>query len=629
MKFMKLGSRPDTFYTADSLRSVSSEVSSDLIIQVRGSRYLLHKFPLFSKCLRLQRQCSESPETPQYHRVQLHDFPGGVEAFELCAKFCYGITITLSAYNIVAARCAAEYLQMTEDVEKGNLIYKLEVFFNSCILHGWRDSIVTLQTTKAFPLLSEDLGITSRCIEAIASKVLTHPSKVSLSHSYSRRGRDDISCNGTESQRHKPASSKGWWAEDMAELGIDLYWRTMIAIKSGGKIPSNLIGDALKIYASRWLPNISRNGNINNPEASDSDSDSANEGTSKHRLLLESIISLLPAEKGAVSCGFLLKLLKAANILNASSSSKTELARRIGLQLEEATVSDLLIPSSSHSNDNLYDVDIVMTILEQFMSQGQSPPTSPPRSKLGFERRRSRSAENIDFELQESRRSSSASHGSKLKVAKLVDGYLQEIARDMNLPLSKFITIAEAIPDFARLDHDDLYRAIDIYLKTHLGLSKSERKRLCRILDCKKLSVEACMHAARNELLPLRVVVQVLFFEQARAAMAGGKVTELPSNIKALLVGHNIDPSRPPTALSTSSTIAAEDQWSISGLKSPKSRLSTLRMKLAEDDLDENDLNPDAVGRASKFKAFCALPTRPKKMFSKLLSINRNGSEKN
>lgn len=424
------------------------------------------QFPLLSKCLRLQRLCSESPESSQHQIVQLPDFPGGVEAFELCAKFCYGITITLSAYNIVAARCAAEYLQMTEDVEKGNLIYKIEVFFNSCILHGWRDSIVTLQSTKAFPLWSEDLGITSRCIEAIASKVLNHPSKVSLSHSYSRRGRDDISCNGAESQRLKP-SSKGWWAEDMAELGIDLYWRTMIAIKSGGKIPSNLVGEALKIYASRWLPNISRNGRINNQEASDSDSDSATEVTSKHRLLLESIISLLPAEKGAVSCSFVLKLLKAANILNASSSSKVELARRVALQLEEATVSDLLIPCLSYTSDTLYDVDIVMTILEQFMLQGQSPPTSPPRSKLGFERRRSRSAENIDFELQESRRSSSASHGSKLKVAKLVDGYLQEIAKDVNLPLSKFVTIAESIPEFSRLDHDDLYRAIDIYLKVN------------------------------------------------------------------------------------------------------------------------------------------------------------------
>lgn len=629
MKFMKLGSRPDTFYTTEAVRSVSSEVSSDLIIQVKGSRYLLHKFPLLSKCLRLQRLSSESPESSQHQMVQLADFPGGVEAFELCAKFCYGITITVSAYNIVAARCAAEYLQMTEDVEKGNLIYKLEVFFNSCILHGWKDSIVTLQSTKAYPMWSEDLAITSRCIEAIASKVLSHPSKVSLSHSYSRRGRDDMSCNGAESMRHKP-ESKGWWGEDIAELGIDLYWRTMIAIKSGGKTPSHLLGDALKIYASRWLPNISRDGLVSKQAGSDSDSETTCELTSKHRLLLESIISLLPVEKGAVSSSFLLKLLKAANILNASSSSKMELARRVGLQLEEARVSDLLIPSLSHSNDTLYDVDMVMIILEQFLLQGQSPPTSPPRSKLGFERRRSRSAENIDFEFQESRRSSSASHSSKLKVAKIVDGYLQEIARDMNLPLSKFIAIAEAIPDFARLDHDDLYRAIDIYLKAHPDLNKSERKRLCRILDCKKLSMEACMHAAQNELLPLRVVVQVLFFEQARAAMAGGKVTELPSNLKALLATQGIDPSRPPAPLSTTTTIPAEDQWSVSGLKSPKSRMSTLRMKLAEDDdLDDNDMHPDGINRNSRLKALCALPTRPKRMFSKLWSINRSASEKN
>ncbi|KAI3452670.1 hypothetical protein Pfo_009334 [Paulownia fortunei] len=635
MKFMKLGSRPDTFYTTEAVRSVSSEVSSDLIIQVKGSRYLLHKFgclqpqfPLLSKCLRLQRLCSESPEASQLQLVQLHDFPSGVEAFELCAKFCYGITITLSAYNIVSIRCAAEYLQMTEDVEKGNLIYKLEVFFNSCILHGWRDTIVTLQSTKAFPLWSEDLGITGRCIEALASKVLAHPSKVSLSQSYSRRGRDDISCNGSESQRHKPTTSKGWWAEDIAEMGIDLYWRTMIAIKSGGKVPSNLIGYALRIYASRWLPNISKYMNMEKQAESDCELDSMGEVTSKHRLLLESIVSLLPAEKGAVSCSFLLKLLKAANILKASSSSKTELARRVGLQLEEATVGDLLVPCLSSTNGTIYDVDVVMTILEQFMLQGQSPPTSPPRNKKGdLERRRSRSAENVDLEFQESRRSSSASHSSKLKVAKLVDGYLQEIAEDKNLPLSKFIAIAEAIPEFARLDHDDLYKAIDIYLKGHPELNKSERKRLCRILDCKKLSVEACMHAAQNEMLPLRVVVQVLFFEQARATMAGGQVTELPSNIKALLAGHKTS-SKPTASFSTNATMPPEDQWSVSGLKSPKSNLSTLKMKLAEDDdLDYNF--PDGTEKSSKAKSLSMIPSRPKRIFSKFWPINRSASEKN
>lgn len=625
---MKLGSRPDTFYTTETVRSVASEVSSDLIVQVKGSRYLLHKFPLLSKCLRLQRLCAENPEFAQHQIIQLPDFPGGIEAFELCAKFCYGITITLSAYNLVAARCAAEYLQMTEDVEKGNLILKIEVFFSSCILQGWKDSIATLQSTKSFALWSKELGITGRCIEAIAIKVLANPTKVSLSHSYSRRGRDDISCNGSESLRHKP-TTKGWWAEDIAELSIDLYWRTMIAIKSGGKVPSSLIGDALRIYAARWLPNIPRCVNVDSQFESEADFESFKETTSKHRMLLESIITLIPADKNAVSCGFLSKLLKAANIVKISSSSKVELARKMGLQLDEATVSDLLIPSSSSSTSNMiYDVDIVMTMLEHFMLQPQSPPTSPPKSKGGMRRRRSRSAENIGFEFQESRRSSSASHSSKLKVAKIVDGYLQEIAKDVNVPLPKFIAVAESIPDFARIDHDDLYKAIDIYLKGHSELSKSERKRLCRILDCRKLSMQACMHAAQNELLPLRVVVQVLFFEQVRSAMAGGQVAELPSNIKALLATQDDHLSQPATSFTNSKMTPADDQWSVSGLKSPKSKLSTLKMKLAEDD-DIDEKYGDGIAKSSRAKSFCMIPHRPRRMFSKLWPLNKSASEKN
>lgn len=627
MKFMKLGSRPDTFYTTETTRSVSTEVSSDLIVQVKGGRYLLHKFPLLSKCLRLQKLCAESDNSSPQQIVQLPDFPGGVEAFETCAKFCYGITITISAFNIVSLRCAAQYLQMTEDVEKGNLIYKIEVFFASCILRGWKDSILALQSTKFLPLWSEDLGITSRCVDAVATKVLSNPSKVNLSHTLSRNGRDDASsCNGGESLRHRHAP-KGWWAEDLAELGVDLYWRTMVAIKSGGRVPGNLIGDALKIYASRWLPNISKDEYINKKETTDSASFADISG--KHRFLLESIVSLLPMEKGSASCSFLLKLLKAANILGTSSASKMELARRVGFQLEEATVSDLLIPSLSHKNDTLYDVDIVMVILEHFMLQGQSPPTSPPRAKFDFERRRSRSAENIDFEFQEGRRSSSASHSSKLRVAKLIDRYLQEIARDTNLPLGKVIALAEAIPDFSRIDHDDLYKAIDIYLKSHPDLDKSERKRLCRILDCKKLSMEACMHAAQNELLPLRVVVQVLFFEQARAATAGGQVTDLPSNIKALLAAHDFDLSKH-QQLSSGGTATTEDQWSVSGLKLQKSKLSTLRMKLAEEehDIDESLVNQECVLKNSKFKSMCLIPPRPKKMFSKLWPSNRSVSER-
>ncbi|KAF6170560.1 hypothetical protein GIB67_031968 [Kingdonia uniflora] len=62
------------------------------------------------------------------------------------------------------------------------------------------------------------------------------------------------------------------------------------------------------------------------------------------------------------SSHILLKLLKVANIIGASSSSKIELTKRAGMQLEEARVNDLLIPSLSNSKETLYDVDIVMKI---------------------------------------------------------------------------------------------------------------------------------------------------------------------------------------------------------------------------------------------------------------------------
>ncbi|KAF9623185.1 hypothetical protein IFM89_037766 [Coptis chinensis] len=110
-------------------------------------------------------------------------------------------------------------------------------------------------------------------------------------------------------------------------------------------------------------------------------------------------------------------------------------------------------------------------------------------------------------EMQVIRSSGFMSNTSKLTVAKLVDGYLAKIARDPNLPLSKFIDLAEMVSGFSRPAHDRLYRAIDMFLKEHSGVSKSERKRICKLMDIKKLTTDACMHAVQNERLPLRVVV--------------------------------------------------------------------------------------------------------------------------
>lgn len=71
-----------------------------------------------------------------------------------------------------------------------------------------------------------------------------------------------------------------------------------------------------------------------------------------------------------------------------------------------------------------------------------------------------------------------------------------------------------------------------LHEQEHPDLTKIEKKKICSLMDCKKLSVDACMHAVQNDRLPLRVVVQVLFFEQVRqSCLASSGQSLLPQAI--------------------------------------------------------------------------------------------------
>ncbi|KAG8362738.1 hypothetical protein BUALT_BualtUnG0045800 [Buddleja alternifolia] len=211
MKFMKLGSKSDCFQTDGNIRCVATELSTDITVHVADVKFYLHKFPLLSKSARLQKLVSSSNEG-KGDEVHIHDIPGGPTAFEICAKFCYGMTVNLNAYNLVAARCAAEYLEMHETVEKGNLIYKIDVFLNSSIFRSWKDSVIVLQTTKNLLQLSEELKITPRCIDAIASKASVDVSKVDWSYTYNRKkipeeNGDDANWNSVRNR----TVPNDWW----------------------------------------------------------------------------------------------------------------------------------------------------------------------------------------------------------------------------------------------------------------------------------------------------------------------------------------------------------------------------------------------------------------------------------
>lgn len=397
------------------------------------------QFPLLSKSSKLQKLVASTNEV-NGDEIHIHDIPGGPTAFEICAKFCYSMTVTLNAYNVVAARCAAEYLGMHETVEKGNLIYKIDVFLGSSIFRSWKDSIIVLQTTKSLLPWSEELKLVSHCADAIASKASVDVSKVDWSYTYNRKklpeeNGNDPNWNGVRN-RMVP---KDWWAEDLCELEVDLYKQVISNVNKRGVISGEVVGEALKAYTLRNLPGFNKGGD-----------DMLNA-----RSIVDAIVWLLPAEKGCVSCSFLFKLLKAALLVNIGEMAKKELVRRIGQQLEAASASDLLIRAPD-GEALIYDVEIVRNILEEFTKPDQN-------SKIQL-------AEEDGNEIQEIRRPGILTEASKLMVAKLVDVYLAEIAKDPNLPLATFVDLADMVSGCSRPSHDGLYRAIDMYLKVRAFL---------------------------------------------------------------------------------------------------------------------------------------------------------------
>ncbi|XP_071937556.1 BTB/POZ domain-containing protein At5g48800-like [Coffea arabica] len=464
---------------------VFRDVPSDITIEVDGGTFSLHKFPLVSRSGRIRKLVAEHRDS-DISRVELLSLPGGSESFELAAKFCYGVNFEITAANVAQLCCISDYLEMTEEFSKNNLGTRAGEYLESVVCKNLEMCVEVLQQCENLLPLADELKIVSRCIDAIASKACVEQIASSFSRlEYSSSGRLHMS---------RQAKCEGdWWIEDLSILRIDLYQRVITAMKCRGVRPES-IGASLVNYAQKELTKKCSLWNPSNQQKVDLVS-----GLNGHeRLVVEAIVSLLPIEKFAVPITFLFGLLRTAVMLDCTVACRLDLERRIGSQLDIATLDDLLIPSFRHANDTLFDVDTVHRILVNFSQQDDSEEDME------------------DGSVFDSDSPPSPSQSAMFKVSKLVDNYLAEIAPDANLKLNKFIAVADSLPAHARTIHDGLYRATDVYLKAHQSLSDPDRRKLCKLIDFQKLSQEAGAHAAQNERLPLQSIVQVLYFEQLR-----------------------------------------------------------------------------------------------------------------
>lgn len=399
-----------------------------------------------SKCGKITRTVEESQNpSDRTLTTSLEGFPGGAETFLITAKFCYDIKVELTPRNIVMVYCAADYLEMTDQYGEGNLLSRSDNYFHKNVLRNWKDCILALQSCNPIIPRAEELRLISKCLNSIAMMVCTDPSLFGwpmLMYGSLQSPGGSILWNGINTGARIRSTESNWWFEDISYFSVPSFERLIHAMEAKGIRPEILAG-AIMYYSRKYLPGLGRWQGGQSSKTRTVASFSMTPAAVDQRVLLETVEKLLPHRKGKSFCRFLLGLLRVALILGASDACVHSLERRIGMQLELATLDSLLIPSYVDS-DTLYNTDCVERIVNHFVSSEQRVPSFSPSS--------------LNLHM-------SPSSGPSRKVAKLMDSYIAEVAPDVNLKPEKMRALAQALPESSRSFHDGIYRALDIYFK--------------------------------------------------------------------------------------------------------------------------------------------------------------------
>ncbi|KAI4353759.1 hypothetical protein L6164_002687 [Bauhinia variegata] len=388
------------------------------------------------------------------------------EIFELLVQFCCGGEIHISPDNIISLTYLANLLEMTETHSKNNLLSKVLTFFEQRVLSHWNETIKALRSIDNLQQTKE-IGLFDACLASIVEKVKLNPRL--LGEPLNTSDRSEADDNAYRPNARRKLFVLDWESEDLTTLCIQLYEPIVHELNACG-VPHEYVTASLVKYVEKWVLPACEKKSIfkrNNP-----------------REVIEAVERLLSHENRVFPCSLLVGMLRFSILLGATSDCTNGLEERIGQQLEHATVNDLiLIPRQGNVEEEAqFNVDCLRRILKSFY-----------------------------------RNYNSSEESGLLTVAELMEEFLAEISSNLEMRPRSFISLAEltmASSFGIKRNCDGIYRALDIYLDKHRDMTESEREEVCQVLDCQKISPEALEHAAKNERLPLRVVVQVLFVGQ-------------------------------------------------------------------------------------------------------------------
>ncbi|KAK4577072.1 hypothetical protein RGQ29_027543 [Quercus rubra] len=461
--------------------SWSQETGFPVCVRVRvGDRiFNLHKNPLSSKSGYFRKRLNDSTdlELPQ-------DFPGGSDTFEMIALFIYGSSTFIDPFNVAALRCAAEFLEMTEDYCSGNLCERFDLYLNQVVLQSWDDTLIVLQKCQTLLPWSEELLLVSRCIESLAFMAC-----MEILDPERRRDQPVVTLEALASQTWscetvKEMVSQELWIKDLIALQSVFFKRIIGSLRRQG-MKEKYVSPIIVFYTNKWVLSKKTHQFWENSTERIGDDDT----NKKVAAILQGLIDLLPmGEKASrvIPVGFYFALLSRSLEVGLRSD---KLQDQIASMLHFAQVEDFFHPKMGmESISSSIELATMESIISLYVSS------------------------NSDMIHTPSTRNSI--------VAELWDAYLSHVAPDPDMGPKRYMELIERVPISWRYNHDQLYRAMDTFLQSHPGISQEEKGTVCRYLNCQKLSQEACIEAVQNELMPLRLIVQALFVQQLNTHQA-------------------------------------------------------------------------------------------------------------
>ncbi|KAL6568870.1 hypothetical protein OROHE_003611 [Orobanche hederae] len=440
----------------------------DLQIHVNGQHTFFLSERILSKYSEKLRKIIKKEKRRTQVRnsgIEINDFPGGPNGFEIVSRFCYnngGIPITVS--NVSLLHCCSVFLEMTEKASSVNLLHQTQVFLEGIFYWSWNDILTCVKNCEPFFSCAESCGLIDKLMCSLLAKIAQNPDSnfLSVSSSSSSSSPEMSHSLCSESVRYNSSARKAraWWFQDLTILGPKTIEQFLRALGSYDNGNNNLVLTRFLLHYLKTA--LHSNGSKKSLYSALAD-------TAAHGVVLMG--------ETAFSCRWLFSVLRIVSRFGLSRKHRIALERLIGSMLDQATLDDFLV--SGGDGRGVYDVNFVLRLIRLFVHYND---------KLSLQKMK--------------------------KVGELVDMYLGEIGPDPNLKLSKFLEVAQCLPDCARDSFDYVYRAIDIYLESHPALSLEERSRLSRCLNYEKLSLEACKDLAKNPRIPPRIAVQALLASQ-------------------------------------------------------------------------------------------------------------------